>query len=129
MHCHTLGDVEAAALVAFPADTLPKAKHEPHCYRQTRAQREALVDTLPDRQRASEVETICKTRSDVETETQVHTETDTLPDSHGKKLALIDTLADMYRWRRPETIHITLSDVQEQALFYTLADTLQKTEE
>ena len=129
MHCHTLGDVEATALVAFPADTLPKAKHEPHCYRQTRAQREALVDTLPDRQRASEVETICKTRSDVETETQVHTETDTLPDSHGKKLALIDTLADMYRWRRPETIHITLSDVQEQALFYTLADTLQKTEE
>ena len=129
MHCHTLGDVEAAALVALPADTLPKAKHEPHCYRQTKAQREALVDTLPERQRASEVGTICKTQSDVETETQVHTKTDTLLDSHGKKLALIDTLADMYRWLRPDTIHVTLGDVQAQALFNTLADTLQKTEE
>ena len=129
MHCHTLGNVDAAALVVFTADTLPKAKHEPHCYRQTKAQREALVDTLPDRQRASEVGTICKTQSDVETETQLHTRTDTLPDSHGKKLALIDTLADMYRWLRPKPMHVTLGDVQAQALFNTLADTLQKMEE
>ena len=56
----------------------------------------------------------------------MHTNTNTLPDSHGKKLALIDTLADMYRWRRPETIHVTLGDVQAQALFNTLADTIHK---
>ena len=59
----------------------------------------------------------------------MHTKTDTLPDSHEKKLSLIDTLADMYRWLRPEAIHVTLDDVQAQALFNTLADTLQKTEE